>query len=808
MKLKSSGYSLLEFVITIPVTFLFLLGVTDVMRAISAQTAVDSATETALRCLSPVNGACQNEVKDSYVKKFDVYKLNKIDKYIADGYTFDATSNSVNVKVHTSQANATILDKGYVELQPYSMYYKELAYSADFVSKYYLMTKSLPMVTGDAANLDSQQFVLKNNQKVSYSPTLTILGNNTRNNAGNNTINDKFSLNVSQNGSGGASHTISFRIPRPYDCNDDIPCFISDNIDSINAQNNNNFTKNCSAAFSWKNESKFGANGEITYKEYTGKGLVCHTTPILLFISGTKSIQGRDEAKVTIQLFDNDGLVRDLGGRLFNKNSSATFVARGAKPDLDNYSQSLLENYQEKELTYHQAIQLDYDKDYQIKFTITRTDKYHDGAIKWTFNQLNIFTPEYKLKTLRVECKNPIFLSENKRKKFKKCSIKNVDTSKFKDYDFETHGTGIKSDDGLEVKGDCSLEKDGLIPALIARNIDKNLDKNFYEYKTESCGQRKTVEVPCSKNYGTKNPKEYAKVCNIDVDKIDYDYKDIFKPVISSKFDMKTIDLGEKSWKKENCNDNKEYLPNEWRNYEVLNITDKNVQYEPVNLNATECNEDTLKNYNCSEFTVTKNVIKPDSNDYNQSKSLLVGKHEGMQCSWKNGGWKEILTNEIVSYYPEYKTSCFNLNIHKSGKKILDNPPSDECVTYSLSSLHSDEGRDSAPIAKDVKENEIPDVCKTSTNICEFVFTGYEKVDDSGNLDKNFDKASILASNKIKQLMPVSQANCDGNYCVNFNGKENDDIVTFTSKMQVPIYVLLGKRIEIESSSYRKKEKL
>ena len=93
MKSTKNGYTFLEFAITLPLTMLVLFGITDIMRVLSAQTAVDSATEAALRCLSPINGECSNNKKDSYVKKFDVYELEQINQYIADGYTFNATAN-------------------------------------------------------------------------------------------------------------------------------------------------------------------------------------------------------------------------------------------------------------------------------------------------------------------------------------------------------------------------------------------------------------------------------------------------------------------------------------------------------------------------------------------------------------------------------------------------------------------------------------------------------------------------------------------------------------------------------------------
>ena len=77
MKSTKNGYTFLEFAITLPLTMLVLFGITDIMRVLSAQTAVDSATEAALRCLSPINGECSNNKKDSYVKKFDVYELEQ-----------------------------------------------------------------------------------------------------------------------------------------------------------------------------------------------------------------------------------------------------------------------------------------------------------------------------------------------------------------------------------------------------------------------------------------------------------------------------------------------------------------------------------------------------------------------------------------------------------------------------------------------------------------------------------------------------------------------------------------------------------
>ena len=74
-------------------------------------------------------------------------------------------------------------------------------------------------------------------------------------------------------------------------------------------------------------------------------------------------------------------------------------------------------------------------------------------------------------------------------------------------------------------------------------------------------------------------------------------------------------------------------------------------------------------------------------------------------------------------------------------------------------------------------------------------------------LDRDLDTAKNLAFNKINLLFPKSNKDCEGNYCVTLHSHETQDDVTFEANMKVPMYVLLGKRIDITSSSMRKKEK-
>lgn len=801
MKATKNGYTFLEFAITLPLTMLVLFGITDIMRVLSAQTAVDSATEAALRCLSPINGECSNNKKDSYVKKFDVYELEQINQYIADGYTFNATANTISTKVHESVATAQVLDKGYVQVKPFSTTFKELSYPADFNINYYLMTKSLPKILlKEGQSLDSQEFVLKRETGTEYEPTITR---------------DKsFTLSLNSNDTESSEEFVQFKIERPFDCNENIPCYVSENIDKSNAGNNKKYNKTCNLAFKWKANDKYGPDGNSNKVTYKDRSMTCETTPIVLFIKGTADIQGRDNAKVEIDLCDENGaLIRKLGGRAFDANSNASFVARGA--EYENYSKTLQEIYGNAEITYHQAIQIDYNKKYKIKFKLFRTNKHNQqDSVKWKFIKLYIFTPEYKLKNLNIECKNPIFLSESKKKKLDRCEPKDVSKASIlpeMNYDFKvTDEDGVKSSEGKELKSECSTtsNQNDIEGLLVANNLSQNLSGSFYVEKVEACDGTKEIAVDCPKNYGSKNRGDYAKKCPIDVTRINYDFKDSYTPKVLDKYDTKNINLGVQKWQKNNCNDNKDYLPDEWKKYEVLNIKDKDVTLKTINFNSNECDKDVLTKYACDDFIIKANNIVPDQSNHNQRKTLLYGKHAGIRCEWENDGWKDILRNEITSNWNGYNKSCFDLSREKSGKIVLNNLSQlDECTTYQLSSLHSSEARGDEPLASNVTEDEIPNSCKTSGNICEIVFRGYEKVDNNGMLDRDLDTAKNLAFNKINLLFPKSNKDCEGNYCVTLQSHETQDDVTFEANMKVPMYVLLGKRIDITSSSMRKKEK-
>ena len=74
--------------------------------------------------------------------------------------------------------------------------------------------------------------------------------------------------------------------------------------------------------------------------------------------------------------------------------------------------------------------------------------------------------------------------------------------------------------------------------------------------------------------------------------------------------------------------------------------------------------------------------------------------------------------------------------------------------------------------------------------------------------DKDLNKAQDVAFNNISKLLPAVNKTKGSNYFVSFNSNETENDIKFTTKISVPLYTLLGKKISISSSAYREKEKL
>ncbi|MGI6679956.1 MAG: TadE/TadG family type IV pilus assembly protein [Bdellovibrionota bacterium] len=794
---KHCGVSLLEFVITLPITMLFLFGVTDIMRVLSAQTAIDSGTEAALRCLAPINGDCAASPSSNYVKTFDVYKLNQANTYLTDGYAFSATANTVNANKYETNVSAEVLTHGYAKIKPFKTIYQEKSYPASVQTSYYLMTRSLPKILGNASSLESQKFVLKNNEGVNYKPTVKN--------------NSPFSLIIDKEKKEASGYKyISFTIPSDKNCPQTLPCFVSKNIDKRKASRSNeikdtNFNKTCNLAFSWKNNDKFGRNNEIEYKEVANSGMVCKTTPILLFVKGNASIADKDAAKVDIDLLDKKGnLIRSLGGRSFDKQSSASLVARGA--ETENYSSDLQNKFKDAELTFHQAIQIDYDKEYQIRFKLERTNSSANDKVVWNFDELNIFTPEYELKNIEDKCKNHIFLTETDKEKLKRCSLENIPSSAL---DSLTFTFNIPSSNGTpsgnKIESSCSLQKASLEEILIKNKINSDFQSAFVESKPIPCSGFETIKYDCqAQNLGAKTLKEYDEACPLNISKKDYAWLDYFKPVNTREYDTKTIKLGTTTWQKNDCFDKLEnHLDPSFNKYKVLKTENKNIGQDAVDLsNDKFCDNFNTEKFNCSDFSITSKKVEPTEGS--QFQTLLFGTHVGELCEWKNDGWKDVLYDEIkTNWNNEYSKSCFHMQKNKSGKKTLSSIPSDDCVEYFLSSNQSNETKN---FLGNFNENSIPEECTNSTSVCEIKFTGFKKTANTSG-ESDFEKAKNIAFNTIQKLFPNSSKDCNNNYCLNFESQENNNDVLFTSKMKLPIYTLLGKEIEIKSSSIKAKEK-
>lgn len=800
---NKSGYSLLEFVMTIPLSMLFLFGVTDLMRVLSAQTAIDSGTESALRCLSPIDGACSTSKKDSYTRKYDVYSSVKAKKYLYDTYSFSATANTISANVYEAQANANVLGSGYAIVKPFKTTFKELGFPSKVQAKYYMMTKSLPFVDGTHQYLQNQKFLLKNERDTAYRPKVKI---------------DKtFSLKMARNQTeADSSHDVTFTIEADKSCDNKLPCFVSTKVDTSNASYSQaNFRKKCeTGAFGWVDGASYNpTNKELTYSSMPNSNMACKTTPIVLFIKGTSSIQGDDSAQVLIDLYNENGkLVRALGGRVFKNDSSASLVARGA--EVSNYSDDLKEEYGKKELTYHQAIQVNYNKTYSIRFRLKRIGTNNTADVSWKFEELKIFTPEFVLKEIESDCENPILKSENKKQQLQRCEPKDVDSKVFSDlgYDFITTGAPLPISDSKEFQSNCSLTKEDISDVLVKNDIDESFKNYFEESEPEPCGETKEIKYDCPKNYGTKDKSEYASICPINISKEYYDFTSYFPPQSTGRYDIKNVDLGKTTFTKTSCKDEtKNFLNSDWNKYKDLRLTtNKTNRTENINLsNNKYCDNLDVKDYQCDGFNVKSTQVVPTKDT--QFQTLLFGKHEGVKCAWQGDGWKDILYNEITSNWDEYKDnkSCFSMNMNFAGKGKSDNAPNDSCIEFNISYTNVSDKQ----YEGNFSEDNIPQSCKDSNRTCEYVFTGFEgNAASNSNLSKEKDlqKADEVAFNNIQKLFPNARTgNCEQEiYCTSFESKETNKDVLFTSKIMVPIYTLLGKKIELTSSSYREKERL
>lgn len=793
MKKTTFGFSLLEFVITLPITMLFLFGVTDIMRVMSSQTALDSGTESALRCLSPIKGDCNTNVTDNYKKMFDVYSSNKTNSYLIDQYKFSATANTLKTDQFETTASANILKTGTVKFQTFQTSYRELSYKADVEAKFLIMTQSLPQILGDNFKLEDQTFTLKKNKNKKYLPTVEN--------------SSEFSLIIKkEEQEANETKEITFFIPKMENCDPSLPCFLSSDIDKDNLISKQaNFNKTCSQAFSWKNEDTFGVNENYSYKELKNSKMACETTPVVIFIKGNSSISENDIAQVDIEIINENGkAIRDLGGRVFDKNSSASLVARGAEKE--NYSDVLKESFGDKEILYHQAIQLDFNKKYKIRFKLKRLNDSFSDNVTWVFKNLKIFTPQYKSESIKKACKNTILLSTPKTESINECDPIDVPLKarEILHFTLNTYGEGIPSN--KYIYSNCNIENESKEGVMKKNHIDVSLVNSFMESKPKSCNNFSTLTYDCPKNFGTKEKKEYENICPPDSLINNYAWNKFYSPTInSSNFTLENIHLGNVIWNKKNCNDTQEYIKDDWKRYNDLSLNTKKIGTISIDLSHDKFCEnlnDIKKEYSCKDFFFKTSHITPETTE--QLQTMLTGKYEGIKCSWENDNWKNILYEDILQNWTFTKDSCFDMKMTHAGLKTSNALPSDSCSSYYIASNESSEDK---KFLGNFEENSFPTECKEKYN-CKYVFTGFKGNPSipNHNAEKNLENAKIVASNNIQKLIPQSKENCSGIYCLKLEAKETENKVFFNSTIDVPLYTLLGKTVKISSGSSKEKE--
>lgn len=806
---RSSGYSLLEQALVLPVILVTVLGAVDVNTVLHSYSTLKEGVHDALRCVYPTDGDCVFTTPDTRGRLFDWYRLQG-DMQPPRGTLMDYTGEArwVSLPVYSFQPSARVLDQVFVDVEPSDTQARAVRRPAIGTVNTNVRTASFPWISGSPS---SPSFNFKNDRSHKYPAT----------------ISKDVSVNLSSSSRTGRAR-FTLRLPgQQGDPNQPAldpnrPCLISavHNHRNRDPRHAPNFDQGCN--FDYQGFPGRGPSDQQEVGAYTF---------IVLHVKGNGGNSSRSEGgtvSLTIkQDLDGDGdfeTSRDLGGEAYTGPGTHNFFPRGAPLSYiaDDTKYDGLDIV--PEFLLHRAIKVHYGKPARLVFELTDLS----GTPEFNVTNITVYAPKYRSMEPAFTCNpglNPTGVKPSEAAAETGCSV-HVSPTKWlvpNQVDITDHSVNLSTEPPFSL-GSCiehAHHAFGILTSwgLIAEDYElvpsDSSDCSDITYSGQ-CPAIGTGVPGHTINYGVAaaagsdgrihSSGAAEQICPAHLASLPAGA--VVTGVSWSEQVSAVPNPASFEWTRDHCNrhhpERPEY-PQALQAYpKVILGPSTQIGTTPSYTGESRPDDILAAEYgNCAEIFVASRVL--DDQSGLPPESLFVGNELelGEHC------WESRLRDDATEH-GDLDPACY-LEVARdyAGEIALDGEPTDACRVFRPGSFEPDS---ELIVASDVPEGTVPSPCDQVEVLCQRRFAGFDpNVGDAGEIDYDFDYAVQRRGFELVQAaLPKAELGCnDQAFCTRLtvSGDLNDEsLLLAAGEIDVPLLLLGNSALTVKYRAHRTAE--
>lgn len=799
---NTRGYALIEFCVVLPLLLLIVLGTIDAGSVMHSYNAAREGVKAAIRCAAPTDGLCAGAPPKSGERYFELSLTETEPEYLIETVNYSGSASWLKVRASVYNAEAEVLDQALFNLsgEAPAIAAQLVKYPAKGSIKYVLRKGLFPRIGGDPLRP-----TFTDDSGEAYPPRLkkSLAGI-----VGQTRSSKKVDL-------GAAELTLAPPPNIELGSGKTRPCFLP----QAKAQElKPEFSKPCSVDGSWPWVSGQVFDGEPFIKPVDDEELKSFTY-VVIHVTGRvdeAATEAGAVGKVSLAI-NQDGKRRDLGGRTFSRESSGSFVVRGAP--INSYSPEA-GRYEEYEL--HQAIRVRFNSPFSLKFEL---ESLNGRRVGWRGGTVQVFGPSYEPGEFASACTDRIFKSD--RLKNGACRL-----------DLSSQGSLPASKAYANEPITLSLDQPEPIGSLLnigCGSTSGQFSERLQTALTSLGDARPAEDYQSLADVSLKcaiEPHEESLACpdagksfpegaaNVGVDKeVDSDgfisesaeaasiCSPFLSPDFSSRADLQVSNVHwsvksspidaptEFIYRPKSCADltpRRDSLPSEWLRYNKINFSlDENrTVYAALPAVDGRSVDSTLAlpEFSCGAFSKESLDIK---DALSGAPLQLEGPVSDLGCGWMS----EIRLRLREAGIPDFA----EVSVGKSGTGRFENssaPPIDSCASYQII---PDGKLVMRPLGR-YREGEFPAVCAEAAGRCRATAA---KVSDSSAPEPDLVRASRSGYEAIQAAIPRARSSCSGPYCVKVTVREDHGAINAESLIATPLFILGKHPVQVSYSEKR-----
>ncbi len=393
----SRGSTILEQALVYPLLLGVVIGAVDISRIFQGYSVLDEGMRSALRCVSPANGACINAVPVSSNPFYDIYYNTTPTRYRVQQHKYLGEASWLTLPIQqVNRVQAAVVSTLNYQAEHYQYKYQLERFRPQGQVGFAVETQTFPYVTRDNVPFLSPRIQASANSSRLATATVRI-------GAPALTLRHVSAAHSRPGYRSIPSARINFTIPRSavltgagtLEATEE--CFLA-------AGTGVDFTKKCQSNRHFS--STAGENhiraalAQMNISQATSRSETDQYAFVLIDIRGNVSSSNGAQGKVNLRLSQPGGINRTLGGRIISGVGAMHFVPRGGPPAL--YDASVRDSYQQ-EVVNHQALLVKLGVEATLHFEI-EADQASADLLEWRASEIAIYTPRFETRTESARC--------------------------------------------------------------------------------------------------------------------------------------------------------------------------------------------------------------------------------------------------------------------------------------------------------------------------------------------------------------------------------------------------------------------